>query len=123
VAQFAVVCLWYTSYYGGVDLSKVPALHALLGLGLVGAGQTLNVSIYQAIGEDGVYYGNKLGHKVPWHRGWPFNVVSHPQYVGSILSILGAVILFWNQSPAGTAILAAYWCALYGLTALVEEYF
>ena len=55
--------------------------------------QALNVGIYRAIGNPGVYYGFKLGHHVPWHTGFPFNVVSHPQYVGSALTVWGAVIL------------------------------
>ena len=55
--------------------------------------QALNVGIYRAIGNPGVYYGFKLGHHVPWRTGFPFNVVSHPQYVGSALTVWGAVAL------------------------------
>ena len=55
--------------------------------------QALNVGIYRAIGNPGVYYGFKLGHHVPWHTGFPFNVVSHPQYVGSVLTVWGFVTL------------------------------
>ena len=55
--------------------------------------QALNVGIYRAIGNPGVYYGFKLGHHVPWHTGFPFNVVSHPQYVGSVLSVWGFIAL------------------------------
>ena len=55
--------------------------------------QALNVGIYRAIGNSGVYYGFKLGHHVPWHTGFPFNVVSHPQYVGSALTVWGAIAL------------------------------
>ena len=55
--------------------------------------QWLNVGIFQAIGHPGVYYGFKLGHTIPWASGFPFNVVSHPQYVGSVASILGAAVL------------------------------
>ena len=55
--------------------------------------QALNIGIYRAIGNPGVYYGFKLGHNIPWHTGFPFNVVSHPQYVGSALTVWGAVAL------------------------------
>ena len=55
--------------------------------------QALNIGIYRAIGHEGVYYGFKLGHTIPWHHGFPFNVVPHPQYVGAVLTIWGAVAL------------------------------
>jgi hypothetical protein len=51
------------------------------------------VGIFQAIGHAGVYYGFKLGHSIPWATGFPFNVVSHPQYVGSVATVLGAAVL------------------------------
>ena len=47
---------------------------------LIIAGQSLNVAIYRAIGNDGVYYGFKLGRTVPWCSGFPFNFgLRHPQ--------------------------------------------
>lgn len=41
----------------------------------------------------GVYYGFKLGHTIPWVDGFPFNVVSHPQYVGSVATVVGMAAL------------------------------
>lgn len=84
--------------------------------------QALNVGIYRAIGHAGVYYGFKLGHSVPWVTGFPFNVVRHPQYVGSVLSVWAAAVLFWTQAPPGTGLLAAYWTGLYVVTAIQESY-
>lgn len=44
--------------------------------------QVLNISIYKAIGNDGVYYGFKLGRPVPWSSAFPFNAgFRHPQCV------------------------------------------
>lgn len=58
--------------------------------------QWLNIGIFRAIGHPGVYYGFKLGHTIPWVDGFPFNVVSHPQYVGSVATLLGAAaIVSW----------------------------
>jgi hypothetical protein len=37
----------------------------LVGLGLMLVGQWLNVAAMNAIGKAGIYYGCKLGHKVP----------------------------------------------------------
>ena len=85
--------------------------------------QALNIGIFRAIGHVGVYYGFKLGDKVPWVSGFPFNVVSHPQYVGAVLSVWGIAALVWQQAPVGTAAIGAYWTALYAVTAIQESYF
>ena len=86
--------------------------------------QALNMSIYDAIGGVGVYYGTRLGVHVPWHKGFPFNFVAHPQYVGSVMTIWAVVAVFFNQGTAGSGviILACYWSGLYTLTALQEQY-
>ena len=84
--------------------------------------QALNMGIYRAIGVDGVYYGTKLGRKIPWCTSFPFNVVAHPQYVGSVMTIVGLILLLWTQGPAGLTKVALYWCSLYVVTALQEQY-
>ena len=46
-----------------------------------------------------MYYGFKLGRPVGWATGFPFNAgFRHPQYVGSIVSQLGILLLL--NSPA-----------------------
>jgi len=64
---------------------------AWLGLGgvLIAIGQLLNLGVFVQLGKIGVFYGNKLGYRVPWCRGFPFSVLRHPQYVGTVLSIWG----------------------------------
>lgn len=88
----------------------------------IGAVQVLNAGIYKAIGVDGVYYGTKLDKKVPWVTGFPFSVVSHPQYVGSVMTVIGVTVLLWTQGPPGLLKVATFWCSLYGITALQEQY-
>ena len=83
--------------------------------------QVLNVAIYRAIGTRGVYYGFKLGQPVPWNSGFPFNVVAHPQYVGSVMTIWGLGILLWTQSPPGFTALLVFWTLCYVLTGLQEQ--
>jgi phosphatidyl-N-methylethanolamine N-methyltransferase len=61
----------------------------LIGGVLLVAGQILNASVFYRLGRVGVFYGNILGHAVPWCREFPFSVLSHPQYVGTVLSIWG----------------------------------
>lgn len=86
--------------------------------------QALNLSIYDAIGGVGVYYGTRLGLHVPWHKGFPFNFVAHPQYVGSVMTVWAVVAVLYNQCPAGASLLtlAFYWSGLYTITALQEQY-
>jgi protein-S-isoprenylcysteine O-methyltransferase Ste14 len=54
--------------------------------------------------------------------GFPFNVVSHPQYVGSVLSVWAGAALLWTQAPAGLGLLTAYWTVLYIITGFQESY-
>lgn len=53
-------------------------------------GQGLNGAVYRALGFEGVYYCRELGFPAPpWVQGFPF-IMPHPQYIGSILTVLGA---------------------------------
>ena len=64
--------------------------------------QWLNVGIFQAIGHAGVYYGFKLGHTIPWVDGFPFNLgVPHPQYVGSVATVVGMAALVSKAAAGG----------------------
>eukprot|EP00878_Enallax_costatus_P008331 GHUV01008709.1.p2 GENE.GHUV01008709.1~~GHUV01008709.1.p2 ORF type:complete len:196 (+),score=8.20 GHUV01008709.1:519-1106(+) len=127
VLQFTTVLLWFSSLHSSglcLDKSQITLVQFLAFLLLVGYGQSLNVGIFQAIGHDGVYYGFKLGKQIPWVTGWPFDTVSHPQYVGSVLSIWGMLALVWGQAPAAPlATLAVYWTSIYIITAVQEQYF
>merc|ERR1719163_2779475 len=68
-------------------------------------GQGLNAAIYAAIGNDGVYYGFKLGRPVPWCTGFPFNVgLRHPQYVGVVLTLWGALTVLLCEGLARIAV-------------------
>jgi methylene-fatty-acyl-phospholipid synthase len=105
------------------DIMSITLLQWLAFLLLVGYGQALNVGIFKAIGHEGVYYGFKLGHTIPWFNGWPFDSVSHPQYVGSVLTVWGVLALLWSQvAPAQLVLLGVYWTALYVVTGFQEEY-
>ena len=87
------------------------------------AGQVLNVAIYRAIGNDGVYYGFKLGRKVPWSFAFPFNAgYRHPQYAGAVLSQLGVLLIVTNPETlaSGLCVLLAWWVLMYLITSYVE---
>lgn len=105
----------------GLDLLAVSPLQWIACLAIGAAGQSLNAGIFNAIGHAGVYYGFKLGHQIPWVDGFPFNVVSHPQYVGAVMSVWAGAILVWSQAPVGLGLLALYWTGLYVVTGWMES--
>ena len=105
----------------GIDFSAGPLLHWLIFLILAAGGQSLNAGIFRAIGHAGVYYGFKLGEEIPWVDGFPFNVVSHPQYVGSVMTVWAGAALLWTQAPIGLGLIASYWTGLYVITGFMES--
>lgn len=62
-----------------------------LNLLLIICGQVLNLSVFNKLGRNGVYYGVLFGLKIPWCYSFPYNIkiIKHPQYVGAVLSGLG----------------------------------
>lgn len=60
---------------------------------LIGVGQALNLAVFARLGRDGTFYGVRFGREVPWVTGFPFSVVPHPQYTGTVLSIWGLFLL------------------------------
>ncbi|KAJ1463282.1 hypothetical protein M885DRAFT_556994 [Pelagophyceae sp. CCMP2097] len=104
--------------------ADAPNWTKVYGLALAGAGQVLNGAMYAAIGNDGVYYGFKLGRAVPWCHAFPFNVgLRHPQYVGVVLTLLGLLSVFQSQelAEAGMAMLIVGWSLMYVYMSLMEE--
>jgi methylene-fatty-acyl-phospholipid synthase len=53
------------------------------------AGQVLNWSVFYRLGAVGAFFGDRLGYRVPWCSDFPFSWLSHPQYVGTVLTIWG----------------------------------
>jgi len=96
----------------------------LLGFQLFFLGQLFNYYVYKTIGEDGVYYGCRLGREVPWFYGFPFSTVPHPQYLGATLSCWGAVVLFATEANVamGLWFLGPLLTVYYVFSSLVEAY-
>jgi phosphatidyl-N-methylethanolamine N-methyltransferase len=70
-----------------------------LGGVLIGTGQFLNASVFWRLGETGVFYGNRYGYEVPWCSEFPFSLLKHPQYAGTLLSIWGFFLLMRFPHP------------------------
>eukprot|EP00928_Gymnodinium_smaydae_P030552 TRINITY_DN22688_c0_g1_i1.p3 TRINITY_DN22688_c0_g1~~TRINITY_DN22688_c0_g1_i1.p3 ORF type:complete len:241 (-),score=47.93 TRINITY_DN22688_c0_g1_i1:364-1044(-) len=96
---------------------------AALGI-CIACGQGLNFATYRAIGNAGVYYGFKLGKTVPWCHGFPFNTgLRHPQYVGVVLTLGGALAVFLCEELAARGLpqLVVAWAAMYVAMCAVEQ--
>lgn len=88
--QAGVFLAWCLN--GAERAALLPAPHPIAivaGALLVGAGQWLNVRAFALLGHDGVFYGTHFGAAVPWRTEFPFSLLSHPQYLGAVLSIWG----------------------------------
>jgi methylene-fatty-acyl-phospholipid synthase len=84
IVQIGVFLVWWYVHEAH-HLAGAPVL-GLAGI-LIVAGQALNFGVFYRLGAVGVFFGDQLGHEVPWCRAFPFSWVAHPQYVGTVLTI------------------------------------
>lgn len=98
--QVLVFIAWCLAQNNGSLKPYSSDLRVLLaGALLVVAGQALNLSVFRVLGKVGVFYGNRLGHYVPWRQTFPFTWFDHPQYVGTVLTIWGFFVLMRFPAP------------------------
>jgi hypothetical protein len=88
-------------------------------------GQFMNLSVYQALTRDGVYYGAVFGRKIKWVSGWPyklFNIISipDPQYLGCILSLISLLFLSY-QKHIKLTIVFIFWILNYIILIILEK--
>lgn len=104
VVTFTGWCLCFGELHGWPEAAF--SLHAAIAVALVVVGQVLNAAVFMKLGRVGVFYGNRFGHRVAWVEGFPFSLVDHPQYVGTLMTIWGVFLLFrfpfgdWFVLPA-----------------------
>jgi len=88
--QIGVFAWWCHTMGEGTLWPPLGTPGALAGGGLLMlAGQVLNVGVFRRLGTEGVFYGNRFGRPLPHVRAFPFSIVAHPQYVGTVLTIWG----------------------------------
>jgi phosphatidyl-N-methylethanolamine N-methyltransferase len=109
-------------FYGQGSLAPPGASMFSITLGgvLIATGQFLNVSVFHRLGEVGVFYGNRFGYDIPWCSEFPFSVLKHPQYVGTLLSIWG-FFLMMRFPHADWSVLPSLETAYYILGAYFEQ--
>ena len=87
------VFLGWCMYYGALwPIGQTWGVWVAGGVLLV-VGQALNLSVFARLGSTGVFYGTRFGHAIPWQRGFPFSLLSHPQYVGTVLTVWGFFLI------------------------------
>ena len=82
-------------YFGAGSLSAFNGgvLSIVIGSVLILVGQIFNFSVFYKLGKIGVFYGNKFGYDVPRTNAFPFSLLKHPQYIGTLMSIWGFFIV------------------------------
>jgi len=88
---FLAWCFYFGAKTGWPENWLLPA--GWLGAALIGVGQTLNLSVFLRLGRVGVFYGNRLGYETEWRDGFPYSLLAHPQYVGTVLTIWGFFLM------------------------------
>ena len=89
VVQLSVFAGWWLAQVDSRPLLSSDDIAVAVGIALIVTGQGLNALVFYRLGATGVFYGSRLGYTVAWCREFPFSVMSHPQYVGTVLSIWG----------------------------------
>jgi len=122
VVQVAVFGSWYYLHFGfNLPPAQPSPQVALVSLVVFAVGQILNLSVWYQIGKDGVCYGVKYGRTIPWCTSFPYNVLSHPQYTGAILTVWGIFGLLAQSAPNDWFAIPIIETALYILSMFVLE--
>jgi len=94
-----------TGYWLKINIIDIYGFLPATNIGWIGIpciiyGQALNIGVYITLGLVGVYYGKEFGvvKNEIYYTGFPFSVISQPQYSGSILTIIGCTII-WGIKP------------------------
>jgi phosphatidyl-N-methylethanolamine N-methyltransferase len=99
VIQLAVFAVWIYVHADGVPRTTAVTPALALGSFLIAVGQVFNASVFARLGASGVFYGNRFGFPLPWVKGFPFSVMPHPQYVGTVMSIWGLFLVMRFPHP------------------------
>src|SRR5262249_44921486 len=85
----AVFAGWCLAFAGRFPTMSDSIAAIALGAVLILAGQVLNVMVFYRLGRIAVFFGHWLGPEGGWGQAFPFSMLAHPQYVGTVLTIWG----------------------------------
>ncbi len=88
VLQSAVFAGWCLAH-GDFPTVSENSVAVAMGAVLIVVGQTLSTLVFYRLGRTAVFFGDRLGYDVAWCQAFPFSVLAHPQYVGTVLTIWG----------------------------------
>ena len=112
---------WCLMVGGGLWPSARTLPVIVVAVALMVGGQILNVSAFYRLGRVGAFFGDRLGHTVPWCATFPFTLGPHPQYLGAVLTIWGFFVIM--RFPAGDwYLLPVVETVYYAVGAALEEY-
>lgn len=114
------VFLGWCVILGGPALPPIQTLPLTAGLATVLVGQALSTLVFYRLGRVGTFFGDRLGYRGRRCRAFPFSVLSHPQYVGAVLTVWG-FFLIMRFPHADWALVPAAETLLYVAGALLEE--
>jgi phosphatidyl-N-methylethanolamine N-methyltransferase len=106
VLQIVVFAVWVYLHGGSLRPHTGRPFALAAGILAIAVGQALNLGVFLRLGTIGVFYGRRFGYDVPWCGTFPFSRLSHPQYVGTVLSIWGLFLVLrfphadWYLLPA-----------------------
>jgi hypothetical protein len=85
------VFLGWCYVHGNGSLAPATSDPAVLGVAgaLMVLGQGFVWAVFYRLGSVGAFFGARLGHDVRWCRGFPFSLLAHPQYIGTVMTIWG----------------------------------
>ena len=97
--QLIVILWWCLAFGGRVFPVDAGALEITVGALLLASGQLLSLAAFHRLGRIGVFYGGQFGWPVKWQAGFPFSWFEHPQYVGAVASMWGALLILRYPGP------------------------
>ena len=117
--------LQLTPFVYGYDQRLIePSTLSAVGWFLMAGGQCLNISVYNCLGFDGVYYGRFLSNntQVRWVTDFPYNMpIAHPQYIGALMTYIGIWMAFVRVYDARFLKYSSLMALSYTLMSLVEN--
>jgi protein-S-isoprenylcysteine O-methyltransferase Ste14 len=65
----------------------------MIGILMIFYGLKINMTVYNKLGVNGVYYACEMIQECKYVQGYPFNIFDHPMYMGAIMILMGCILL------------------------------